>query len=147
MDSHDRSIRVPEVVGHRIIKIDHRILYARPNPIALCGSPKSGRGFASLHRARIQVSMQVSSDLRKVGRDSTVRCDCRSLRNNGTALADLLAPHCVVQTLALQQLIVVTVFNDLSKLQYVDSIGVKHGRQAVRDEDGDRVSRSPRRHV
>ena len=76
-----------------------------------------------------------------------MRCDGRTLRNDSATFADLLPPHCVVKALALQQLVMVTVFNDLSKLQYVDSIGVKHGRQAMRDEDGDRRLSSLRRHV
>ena len=50
-------------------------------------------------------------------------CNCRS---GPTAFAYLLAPHRVVQTLAVDQLFVASEFDDMALFQNIDSIGVQH---------------------
>src|SRR2546423_2685350 len=55
--------------------------------------------------------------------------------------AHLLPPHCIVQTRALEQILVLSRLDDLAPLQHVDPVGVHHGRQPVRNEDGDHLAR------
>src|SRR5215210_5394003 len=52
-----------------------------------------------------------------------------SLALNRTPFADLLSPHCEVQTLLCHELIVPSRLDDAAALQHVDAIGVQHGRQ------------------
>ena len=59
-------------------------------------------------------------------------------------LADLLAPHRVVEALELEQLVVAADFDDPTAFEHVNAIGVHDGRQSVRDQDRDDVRRSPR---
>src|SRR5687768_2313214 len=64
----------------------------------------------------------------------------RQLRR-GPPLANLLAPHCIVQSRPLQELVVLAGFDDLPALENVDAIRVHHRRQAVRDENRDDLAR------
>src|SRR5690348_11797328 len=50
----------------------------------------------------------------------------------GAALADLLAPHRVVQPLGVDELIVLARLRDPSTLEHVDAVGVHDGREPVR---------------
>jgi hypothetical protein len=56
---------------------------------------------------------------------------------NRPALADLLTPHCIVQSRPLEQVFVLAGLDDLSALENVDAIGVHYRGQAVRDQDRD----------
>ena len=57
-----------------------------------------------------------------------------------SALADLLAPHRVVQPFERQQRLVVPLLHDPTALEHVDPVGVHDRRQPVRDEDGDAIA-------
>jgi hypothetical protein len=64
------------------------------------------------------------------------------LHRRGDALfsfAHLLPPHRVIQTALRQQLLVSPELDDPAALQHVNAIGMKHGREAVRDQARDRV--------
>src|SRR6266436_8440945 len=58
---------------------------------------------------------------------------------NGLALANLLPPHRVVQAFLVEQLRVPSKFDDASTLQYVDSVGVHHRRQPMRNQNRNRL--------
>src|ERR1700674_1647913 len=49
------------------------------------------------------------------------------------AFANLLPPHRVIQTFLVEQLRVPSKFNDAATLQHVDSVGVHHRRQPMRN--------------
>src|SRR5437016_14314972 len=55
------------------------------------------------------------------------------------AFANLLPPHRVVQTFLIKQLRVPSKFNDASTLQHVNSVGVHHRRQPMRNQNRDRL--------
>src|SRR6185503_11500664 len=62
-----------------------------------------------------------------------------------TALANLLPPHRIVQTLLRDELVVAADLDNTAALEHVDAIGVKNRRQAMRDENRHRLAGA--RHV
>src|SRR5688500_14740421 len=55
-------------------------------------------------------------------------------------LANLLPPHREIQALLRHELIVASGFDDTTALQHVNPVGVQNRRQAVCDENRDRVA-------
>ena len=68
------------------------------------------------------------------------RRDARRRRHGTTPLAHLLAPHRVVETALLQQLVVTALLDDAATLEDVDAIRVHDRGEPVRDENRDRVA-------
>ena len=64
----------------------------------------------------------------------------RTRRFHAAPLANLLAPHRVVQALQRDQLVVASGLDDAAALEHVNPIGVQDRRQAVGDEDGNRLA-------
>ena len=58
---------------------------------------------------------------------------------NGLAFANLLPPHRVVQTFLVEQLGMPSKFHDASTLQHVDTVGVHHRGQPMRNQNRDRL--------
>ena len=84
--------------------------------------------------------------LRRAGASGRPPAAADGSGGRGPPLADLLAPHRVVQPLLREQLVVAAGLDDAPALQHVDAVGVHHRRQPVGDEDGDHVAaRRPRR--
>src|SRR3989442_11822079 len=55
------------------------------------------------------------------------------------ALPDLLAPHGVIQTLEIDQILMTSGFHDPAPLQNEDLVRMKNRRETMRDKDCDQV--------
>ena len=77
----------------------------------------------------------------RVGQPSS-HPDARSrhnLRRSERPLADLLAPHRVIQPLQFQQILMTAGLYDTSSLEHINPIRVKDGRESMRDKNRNQI--------
>src|SRR3954466_9399339 len=58
----------------------------------------------------------------------------------GTALADLLPPHRVIEPFPVDQFLMPSGLDNPAALEHVDAVGVQDRREPVRDQHGDRIT-------